>query len=275
MNCKEKIIILDWSVFLNMSAYASRNIQIHPTYLAMTMVLGSLKKIGVEPCDEIIIACDHMSSWRKDFIAQAKADRKELREKSGINWTETYANFDNLLERLKESTNWHVVKIPHVECDDIMAVACRYYKDKEVILVTTDSDLEQCWHYENVKLYSPHAKTKSYKIRPKNFNIYKVIAKMVATKGHNNLDIPIENEEDYKLKEKCVSLITLPEWIEKAVTEELNKIVAKNDNIDKFPFHKLKERYGSLYNNKKDVITYEKCITKAERKKKRKQKVKK
>lgn len=271
---KEKIVIIDWSIFLNMSAYASRNVKMHPTYLAMTMILGNLKKIGIEPCDEIIIACDHMSSWRKQYIPQAKADRQEIREKSGINWTEMYAKFDELLEQLKESTTWNVIKIPHIEADDIMSIASRYYEDKEVILLTMDGDLNQCWHYENVKIFSPHRKMKRYKVRPKNFNVYKLIAKMVNTKGHNNLIIDISNEDDYKLKEKCVTLITLPEWVEQAVIEELEKLQPKIDDVEKFPFHKLKERYGSLYNSKKDIITYAQCEAREERKKKRKKKQK-
>ncbi len=271
---KEKVVIIDWSIFLNMSAYASRNVQMHPTYLAMTMILGNLKKIGIEPCDEIIIACDHMGSWRKQYIPQAKADRQEIREKSGINWTDVYAKFDDLLEKLMESTTWNVVKIPHIEADDIMSIASRYYNDKEVILLTMDGDLNQCWHYENVKIFSPHRKMKRYKVRPKNFNVYTLIAKMVNTIGHNNLDIAIENEDDYNLKEKCITLINLPEWVEQAVIEKLEKLQSKTDDIEKFPFHKLKERYGSLYNSKKDIITYEQCVAREERKKKRKKKQK-
>jgi len=277
MEQKEKIIVIDWSVFLNMATYASLKIASQqPTYLAMTMILGNLKKIGVDPCDEIIIACDHMGSWRKQYIPQAKEDRKELRKKSGIDWDSIYAKFNDLLEKVEKSTTWQVIKIPHIEADDIMSVCCRFYKDKEVVLLTMDGDLNQCWHYNNVKIFSPHRLMKRYKVKPKNFNICKVIAKMVATKGHNNLDIELATEEDYATKELCVNLIKLPDWVENSIVKELEVFEPKIDNIEDFPFHTLKNRYGSLYNSKDKIITYEQCVAKEERKKKRKkQKVKK
>lgn len=274
MESKEKVIVVDWSIFLNMATHTAFKMpgRMQPTYLAMTMILGNLKRIGVEPCDEVIIACDHLSSWRKQYIPQAKADRQEIRDKSGINWTEIYEQFNTLLEQVKQSTNWNVVQVPHIEADDIMSTCCRYYNDKEVILLTMDGDLELCFHYSNVKIFSPHRQMKRYKIRPKNFNVYKAIARMVTTKGHNNLDIPIENEDDYAIKEMCVNLIKLPEWVENKIKDELVKLKTKTDDIGNFPFNSLKERYGSLYNSKKDIITYAQCVAKEERKQKKKKK---
>jgi len=267
MNFKEKVIVIDWSLLLHMSVHASRTANMYAPYMATTMLLGSLKRIGLEPCDEVIIACDGKHNWRKDLIPQIKADRVPLDK-------EIYQKFNELLERLKESTFFHVLWLDHIEADDIASVCCRYYKDKEVILISSDGDWELLWKYDNVKIYSPHAKMKRYKVRPNNFNVYKVIVDMVMTKGHNNLNIPIENEDNYKLKEKCIDLTNLPEWVEETVKKELDKLEPKEDNIDLFPFHKLKERYGSLYNCKKNIITYEQCVAKEERKKRRKKKQK-
>jgi len=264
---KDKIIVVDWSLLLYMSVHASRKANMYAPYIATTMLLGSLKRIGVDPCDEVILACDGRDNWRKSLIPQTKADRVPLDK-------EIYISFEKLLKDIEKSTFFHVVWLEHIEADDIASVCCRYYKDREVVLVSSDSDWEQLWHYPNVKIYSPHAKTKAYKIRPNNFNIYKRIAKMVTTKGHNNLDISLENEEDYKLKEKCINLIELPDWVEKNIREKLSELKPKTDNIELFPFNKLKERYGSLYNDKRKILTYEKCIAKAERKKKRKKKQK-
>ena len=267
MNVKEKVIVIDWSLLLHMSVHASRKANMYAPYVATTMILGSLKRIGLEPCDEVILACDGKHNWRKDLIPQVKADRVPLDK-------EIYQKFNELIEQINNSTFFHIIWLDHIEADDIASVCCRYYKNKEIILVSSDSDWELLWQYDNVKIYSPHPKSKRYKIRPKNFDIYKRLAKMVLTKGHNNLDIAIENEEDYKLKEKCIDLIHLPEWVEENVRKELDKLESKTDNIDLFPFHKLKERYASLYNCKKDIITYEQCIAKEERKKKRKSKQK-
>lgn len=265
MSFKEKVIVIDWSLLLHMSVHASRKANMYAPYTAVTMLLGSLKRIGLEPYDEVILACDGKHNWRKDLIPQVKADRVPL-DKA------IYEKFNDLLKKLEESTFFHVLWLDHIEADDIASVCCRYFKDKEVILVSSDGDWEQLWHYDNVKIYSPHAKSKRYKVKSPNFNAYKRIAKMVMTKGHNNLDIAIENEEDYRLKEKCVNLINLPEWVEENIKKALENLRPKEDNIKLFPFHKLKERYGSLYNDKSKVITYEQCVKRLERKKKRKKK---
>ncbi len=93
---KGKIICIDWSIFLNMSANAVLNIggQMTAGYLAMTMILGNLKKIGVDPWDEVFVCCDHMGSWRKDLAKDFKADREEQREKSKVNPRRSQENFN-------------------------------------------------------------------------------------------------------------------------------------------------------------------------------------
>jgi len=268
---KEKIIAVDWSIFLNMATHAATNLSLPATYLAMTMILGNLKKIGVNDNDKIFICCDYLSSWRKSFIKTTKEDRKELREKSNIDWDKIYKDFDELLLKVDLGTDWHVLKLEHLEADDIMSILCKYYKEKEVVLLTMDSDLEQTWFYDNVKIFSPHRKCKRYKIRPKNFDINKVLTKMILTKGHNNLGIP-KGTEEYDLKKLCVDLIELPEWIEKTVINKLNTLPIKGEDVEIIPFDKIRNRYLELKTDKSKIITYEECVKKLERKKKKSKK---
>ena len=77
-----------------------------------------------------------------------------MREKSGLDWDTLYAGFNQLLEDINRGTDWHVVQLDTIEADDIASVACRYFTDKEIILVSFDSDWEMLWKYPNVKIFS-------------------------------------------------------------------------------------------------------------------------
>jgi len=268
-----KIIVLDWGIFLHRAVFASvNNPNVPSTYTALSMILGNLKRIGVETEDQIIVAVDARHSWRKDYEAEYKGDRKKKRAESPIDWKYHYKKFDELLETLEITTNWHIIKIDHLEADDIMAVVCRYFKDKEVVLVTYDSDLEQCWAYEHVKIFSP--KSKKWKLKPTNFNAYKLISKKIQKEVSDNLTSPILNEEDYYTRLTCVNLLELPEWVENSVKKDLDNIEDRVYYPEHFPFNGLKERYENLYNNTKDIIIYEEQLRKAEEKEARKKRKK-
>ena len=269
-----RVIVLDWGIFIHTAIFASKfNPEIPSTYTCLNMILSCLKHIGVEPDDTVIVAVDFLRSWRREFEDSYKADRAQKREDSGINFKEHYQRFNELLDVLQEATSWHFIKIEHLEADDIMAVACRYFKDREVILVTYDADLEQCWEYPNVKIFSP--KKKAYKIKPKNFNVYKEIAKKIEVEKTDNLTAKVTNTADYETREMCVRLISLPEWVETAVLEQLKDLQEKTEYLERIPFRSIRAKWGDLYNDKSKVITYENCLALEEKKKLKKSKKKK
>ncbi len=271
-----KVIVIDWSIFLKMSTSASENCDLNPTFIAMTMILGNLKKIGLEPDDLVIIACDGRHNWRKKYIEQTKVDRAEGEKKFQERHPGIYQKFDELLMKLDRATDWHILKFDELEADDIMACASKYFGDildRPVVLLTMDSDMAQLWHYLNVKWFSPHRQMKRYKIKPDNFNVIKLIAKMVLTKGHNNLGVP-QNDEEYKIKKLCTDLIHLPEWIENTCFEAFKELQPKEEHSELLGSPTLIERYNSLYNDTDKIVTYEKSVKIAERKKKKKQKKK-
>ncbi|KKM81121.1 hypothetical protein LCGC14_1332910 [marine sediment metagenome] len=149
-----KVLILDWGMIIHIAGYASvHNKSVPPTYTVCVMMLSYLRKIGVNENDTIIIAVDARNSWRKDYEKTYKGNRTEQREKSGLDWSTLYEQFNQLLVQLDKATDFHIIKVDRLEADDIMAVGCRYYKDKEVILITFDSDLEQMWSLSNVKYF--------------------------------------------------------------------------------------------------------------------------
>lgn len=261
-----KVIVLDWGIFLHRAVHSSvNNPGVPATYTCMNMIFGNLFRIGVEPDDKIIIAVDGRNSWRKDYESEYKGDRKQKKKESRIDWDRQYPLFDNLLEQLEIATPWQIIKIHRLEADDIMAVCSRYFKDKEVILATYDSDLEQMWDYDNVKIFSP--KSKKWKLKPKNFNTYKFISKKIQKEIADNLVSPILTEEDYHNRMICVNLLELPEWIEKAILEQLENYKERAYYPEAMPFPAIQSRYAKLYTDKSKLVDYQEQIDKENEKK--------
>jgi len=289
----QRLIIIDWSVILHKAIFALKfNPGVPATYTAMSMILGTLSRIGVEPDDVVIFAMDGRHSWRKDIESAYKGNRKAHREESGIDWDHWFKEFEKLAHDLNQYTNWIFVgPIEHIEADDIAAIACRYFKEvPEIILATIDSDWEQMWAiHPGVKIFS--LQTKEWKIRPDEYNVYAELAKKIHKEASDNLITVITNDEEYDKRLVCVDLTRLPEWVEKSVTDILSKPETFNKNIfpEYLPFRKkrqpgedkpptLQDRFDSLYNDKSKQVIYEvqieKSLAKEARKKAKKLEVK-
>lgn len=148
---KSKIILIDWGIFSHRAifSYASalnrakenpKTFIIPATYTCLSMIFSSLKKIGVnaDVDDKIIIAVDSKNNWRKKIDPNYKLTRKEQREKTEVNWKKEFNKMNELLKQLDVATPFFILKINSLEADDIIACACRYYKDREVVIVSYD-----------------------------------------------------------------------------------------------------------------------------------------
>jgi hypothetical protein len=158
--------------------------------------------------------------------------------------------------------------VHNCEADDIAAVCCKYYRDNEIVLISYDADWEQCWSYDNVKIFSPLSK--KWKIKPNNFNLYSFISKKIEKEVSDNMVTPILNEKDYQNRLLCVDLINLPEVIENPILDILKNEQARSCYPEYFPFEVLRERYLTLCTDKSKIIDYNKQIIKEEKKKVRK-----
>jgi len=266
---KNKVIVLDWGFFMFSAGNACiSNPTMHLQYTVLSMLIGNLKKIGVNKDDIVIIAVDFhgedYSSWRKLYSEEYKGGRTGLPPA-------TYEKLNVLLQQINIFSNFHVIVSNHAEADDIMAVACRYYKDKEVVLCTCDGDLHQMWNYENVKIFSPHRLSKRYKIKPDNFNVQKFILKNV-NKNHNNIVNPLLSEKAFDDRLKCINLLELPIEIESQIIAELENLPEKENHLELLPYQTLKDRFMGIYNE--GTESYEKSRKYYERKEKAKMKKK-
>jgi len=157
-----KVIFIDFGITMFTAIFAwYGHRQGSPCYTAITMILSNLKKVGLDKEDLVIIAVDSSSNWRKDVDVNYKANRKEGREKYDIDWDKQFEDFAGLLLNLKMYTPFHVLKVNKMEADDIIAYGVRKFKDRECVIISSDSDYEQLAVFDNVKIFSP--KSKRYK----------------------------------------------------------------------------------------------------------------
>jgi len=264
-----KVVLIDAGYYIHKAIFAFRKMKTTPsTYIFLTMILGDLKKVGLEPEDTVIIAVDKGRSWRKDIDEEYKSTRKAKREaQDDIDWTAQFKAFDNLLENLESNTPWHVIGIWGLEADDIIAHAVRKYKDKLCTILSVDADFDQLFIYKNVRIYSPHAARKSYKKPPK--NPYRILLGKVRKEASDDLVKEILNEADYEKRFKIVCLLELPKDVEDKIEEALAFLPEKNWDYDKLPHYKLKERFKGVYKKDK-VIEFEKSMRVNVKKKKKK-----
>ncbi|MHA1736934.1 MAG: hypothetical protein ACTSWD_00005, partial [Candidatus Heimdallarchaeota archaeon] len=170
--------------------------------LYLISIISSLKKIGVDEDTKIIMALEG-KSFRKKIYAPYKAQREGDRATHElIDWDKEFENANNLHDQLREATDWNFVReYDGLEADDVIAVACRYFKDAEKIVVSGDADLKQLAYYENTYFYNLFKKCKGSK------GMYDAIddpLKIIAEKARkgdvsdNIIPSPDDEDEDFE-----------------------------------------------------------------------------
>ncbi len=275
-----------------------------------SMIISALKRIGVNKEDKIIIALDARNSWRKAFYQKYKGQRKEAREKQEyVNWDKAFAEIGKINNELKFSTDWYFLQFDNVlnlldilqteegkelinkdytddmfdrdygfEADDILAIASKVFKDREVILATGDKDIYQLSYFSNVKIWSFNLKkikngTGGYAIIPKPLKIIADKIRLGDISDNIIVNKIADTELEQKRREFIIDLLDLPLWIEKPIREELENLPKKEIIRENLPFpNSLAMRFWEIYKEDK-IITYEYCkqlIAKREEKRKKK-----
>ena len=269
-----KVILIDSSVMSFKAAFnaelaakyrRTEGFQMPSHYTYFSSVLACLKKINVEEGDTVILCIDD-KSWRKNYYAPYKAQRKEAREKHIIDWDEHFSNVNRVNQQIDYATPFHVLRVPGCEADDIFSVASRVFKDREVIICSIDSDLHQLAYYPNVKIFNLNFKTPKGKggyIKITKEEALKLLAKKcrVGDKSDNILIEPGEDENDAELRKTIINLLELPEFVEKPITEVLTNLPDKNEiKWGDLPFqNSLAKRFKDIF-DPQFKIDYDYCL---------------
>ena len=126
------------------------------------MVLNSLRMYREKYNDEygeLVLCCDDMHSWRRDYFPQYKAGRRTTREESPLNWTQIFGCFNTLKSELREVFPYKVLQVEGAEADDIIGVLSRYSSitKQKTMIVSSDKDFIQL-HDKYVHQWSPVTK---------------------------------------------------------------------------------------------------------------------
>ncbi len=294
MNDKRKVILLDVSMIFVpcVKVYSTlKKLQIEtgkpefvmePVKMYFNSLLTTLKKIGVNE-DDVIVVAGEGKSFRKDYYSPYKAQRQGLRDKDTyVDWSEQFKALNKLHDQLKESTDWKFVRVAQgLEADDVIAIGCRYFKDREVIVVTGDKDLYQLDYYLNVSMYTLNQKTHGSKgayIEVKNpLKIIADKARLGDLADNILVDKMNDTEEDLNLRYFIVNLLELPPVIEQRGIEAFDRAMEEDKELDLelLPdFKDVEEKFLKIYKKDK-VITKEYCLKLFEKRKLKKEKEKK
>lgn len=247
----------------------------HYTYFSS--VIACLKKVHVGK-DDIVVLCIDDKSWRKDFYSPYKANRKEAREKHIIDWDKHWYEVDKINKQLEYATHFHLLKVPKCEADDIFAVACRVFTDKQIVICSIDSDLHQLCYYPNVLMFNLKFKTSKGNggyVSISKEEALKILAKKVrlGDKSDNIIVDKNEDEGDAELRRSIINLLELPEFVEKPIAEALRSLPNKSGvKWDAIPFqNSLAERFEQIYDPKYKIEPEYCYALKAKREEKKKQ----
>jgi len=240
-----RIILIDNGNIQFRAIFAYRNNPSIPvTWTYMNMITGYLKKLEVTLDDQIVMAQDY-GSWRKEIDKSYKAQREDFRQSFEEKewWQKRYDEFNDVYKKLDIALPFAWIKKYKCEADDVISVACRYFKDKEIIIISSDKDLEMLLSFPNVKIFSPISK-KFKDIK----NPTKVLLdKIQGDISDNLLDKP-SSEAEFERRKKIVDLISpLPDFVEQPIKEALGKIMPKNIYISKVPYRSIQQKLINIY----------------------------
>ena len=218
-----KVIFVDFSIFLYAGVFSAAKINQYAPYLSLKSVLACLKCIEINKDDIIIFAVDSgKGSWRKELEPCYKANRKDIRDKTGLDWDKRFEEYNAMLEQLDKSSPFHIIKLDRIEADDIIGYGVRYFKNNDCVVISTDTDFKQLLQYDNVKVFSP--KTKTYRIvkYPE-----RVLAQKIRCEKMDNLTAPVVTQQDYEKRKTLVNLCKLPDDIEGQIQKVFSKVNPK------------------------------------------------
>jgi hypothetical protein len=160
-------ILMDYSQVILASLFASignhTNIELDEDLLRH-MFLMSLKMNRMKFKDEygeMVICCDGKNSWRRDVFPYYKANRREGREQSEIDWNVLFEIIGNIRSEIKENFPYKVIQIDRCEADDIIGTICHEYGTQlntggeKFLVLSGDKDYIQLQKYANVDQYDP------------------------------------------------------------------------------------------------------------------------
>ena len=146
------------------SLHGHHNVEIQED-LIRHMVLNSLRtnrqKFHNE-YGELVICCDDKNYWRKKLFPYYKANRKQYRNQSELDWSMIFGVLNQIREDLKTTFPYKVLQVDTAEADDIIATIVHHFgnplrreNEDQILILSGDKDFIQLHVQGNVSQYDP------------------------------------------------------------------------------------------------------------------------
>ncbi len=252
----EKILVIDFMnlVFRTVNSNARANpLDLDFLLWKRGLVLTLFSYITQFKPDRCVIAMDAPVSWRKKYYSQYKAQRKDARDVSVIDYEkffQVYKTFEEDLIASFPSLYW--VKVENAEADDVIAYLAKSYSNSnvKVYCVSNDSDLHQLLKYKSYVQYDPIKKKIVDIFDPVKFltakilsgdvsdnipNVCRGMGKKTADKEAGRihdylLTAPDEVKANFTRNKTLIDLASVPVEIENAIEECFDKYELKRSN---------------------------------------------
>lgn len=236
-------------------------------HVVISSILNYKRKYSKE-YGELIIACDGENYWRRAIFEHYKANRKEVREKSDLDWPTIMKCLAEIREDLKEYFPYRVLRVNDAEADDVIAVLSMKTQDfgkfEPVMIVSSDGDFKQLHKYSNVRQYNPMGKKLVECDNPQEYLIQHIVK--AGDDGIPNI-LSADDAFVRKERQKPVSAKRLNEFLDKGfmacATETEKRNFHRNQTLIDFSFIPeyirdsiLDEFEKSPKGNKNSVMNY-------------------
>lgn len=164
----------------------------------------------------MVLAYDNRDSksWRKLKYKWYKANRNAKFEdpKEKEKWDKIFAVANQLIEEFKENLTWKIVGVPGAEADDVIAVLCKTFGDREpTLIISSDGDFPQLQKFKKVVQYSAIQK-KFITVDDPVAYLHEKLLRGDSGDGIPNVLSPSNSLVD-KIKQKSVTQAIRDEWM--------------------------------------------------------------
>ena len=148
---------------------------------------------------DVVICCDGMYSWRKNFFKYYKANRKKEKDSSGFDWNALFDITNSTKAALREHFPVYVIEKETQEADDL--IACYALNAKEPVMICSeDKDFYQLLLHEDSAIY--HNRKKEFFLSPILSNIFPLewLKSRFRSPLYQIVQFDTEEVKEYKLK---------------------------------------------------------------------------
>ena len=212
---------------------------------------------------ELIICNDSSNYWRKEIFPLYKANRKRDMNRSKVDWTSVFSAMDVIRNEIKENFPYKNIRVDRTEADDIIAILCQEYHEKEnIVIISNDKDFQQLQVLPNVEQYSPTKKKFLVCENPEEFLLNHII------KGDSSDGIPnilsdddvfmVENKRQTPCGVKKMSQIveSIEEWKEKDNWKRNKKLIDMNEIPEEYKEKIINVFETSVDTNRSNLLNY-------------------